>query len=82
MKAAGRASLCAQQEGLPYRFVTVEGTATFDKVDRDLRFELASRYLGDELAKGYVEQTNDRDSVLVRITPERWRTNDYTNWTG
>jgi PPOX class probable F420-dependent enzyme len=80
VKAAGRASLCAQQEGLPYRFVTVEGRATFEEVDRDLRFKTASRYLGDELAKAYIEQTDDRDSVLVRITPERWRTNDYSNW--
>ena len=42
---------------------------------------MASRYIGDELAEGYVEQTNDRESVLVRITPERWRTNDYSNYT-
>ncbi len=82
VKAAGRASLCAQQEGLPYRFVTVEGNATFDKADRDLRFKVAARYLGDELATRYVEQTNDRGNVLVRITPDRWRTNDYSNWSG
>jgi PPOX class probable F420-dependent enzyme len=82
VKAAGRASLCAQQEGLPYRFVTVEGPANIGSVDRDLRFRMASRYLGDELAKRYVEQATDRESVLVRITPERWRTNDYSNWSG
>jgi len=81
VKAAGRASLCAQQEGYPYRFVTVEGAVSIDSVDRDLRFRMASRYIGDELAKGYVEQTTDRESVLVRITPERWRTNDYSNYT-
>lgn len=82
VKAAGRASLCAQQEGLPYRFVTVEGGASFHPVDAELRFRMATRYLGDELAKGYVEQTSDQESVLVRITPDRWRTNDYSNWTG
>ena len=82
VKAAGRASLCAQQEGLPYRFVTVDGAVTIGPVDRDLQFKMASRYLGDELAKGYVEQTADHESVLVRITPERWRTNDYSNWSG
>jgi PPOX class probable F420-dependent enzyme len=82
VKAAGRASLCAQQEGLPYRFVTVEGPATFDTVDRALQFRMAQRYLGDELAEGYVEQSADHVSVLVRITPERWRTNDYSNWSG
>jgi len=80
VKAAGRASLCAQQEGIPYRFVTVEGKATFDNVDRDLRYKLAARYLGDELAERYLEQTDSYDNVLVRITPERWRTNDYSNW--
>ena len=62
-------SLCAQQEGLPYRFVTVEGPATFDTVDRALQFRMAQRYLGDELAEGYVEQSADHVSVLVRITP-------------
>jgi hypothetical protein len=82
VKAAGRASLCAQQEGLPYRFVTVEGPATFDTVDRALQFRMAQRYLGDELAEGYVEQSADHVSLLVRITPERWRTNDYSNWSG
>jgi hypothetical protein len=60
----------------------VEGAVGIGSVDRDLRFRMAARYLGDELAERYVEQTTDRNSVLVRITPDRWRTNDYSNWSG
>ena len=32
--AAGRASLCAQQEELPYKYVTVEGVAEIDEIGR------------------------------------------------
>lgn len=81
VKAAGVASLCAQSESMPYGFVTVEGPAAVDDGDGGLAFEMASRYLGPDLAKGYVEQTAGSQSAVVRITPQRWRTNDYSGWT-
>ena len=80
--AAGVASFCVQDESMPYRFVTVEGEVSMEEGAADIAFEMAARYLGDELAKGYVASTAGQDSVVLRITPTRWRTNDYSGWSG
>lgn len=77
LEAAGRASLCAQREEIPYAFVTVEGPVELDETDHeDLLVALARRYLGG-LADAYLESTRGESMVLVRLTPERWRTSDY-----
>lgn len=80
---AGRASLCVQTETPPYRYVSVEGAAALagpPDYERDLR-AVAVRYLGETLGERYLESTGGEaaraESVLVRITPERWRTVDY-----
>jgi len=80
VRAAGVASLCAQSEAMPYRFVTVEGAAALESGADEIAFEMAARYLGETSAKAYVEQTNGFESVVARITPERWRTQDYSGW--
>jgi PPOX class probable F420-dependent enzyme len=77
LRAAGRASLCAQRESLPYAYVTVEGPVVFGEITQDERLQLAVRYLGEAMGRGYVETTVDVDNVLVTLTPERWRTTDY-----
>jgi PPOX class probable F420-dependent enzyme len=78
LRAAGVASLCAQSEQLPYAFVTVDGRAIVeDAVDEELRARIAVRYLGDELAAAYLASTKGGDSVVGRLTPEHWRSNDY-----
>ncbi len=81
LRAAGRATMVAQTEAAPYKYVTVEGPVTFGEpdIERDAR-QVAIRYLGKVLGEQYVESTaNTRESsVLVRITPERWLTVDYT----
>ena len=41
------------------------------------RARLAERYLGD-LAARYLEATKGEATVIVRLTPERWRTQDYS----
>ena len=82
VRAAGVASLCAQSESMPYRFVTVEGPAVLEGGAGDIAFEMAARYLGPTGAKAYVEQTSGFESVVARITPERWRTQDYSGWNG
>ncbi len=56
VRAAGVASLCAQNESLPYQFVTIEGSAVIEALPDGLQFEMAARYLGPDLAKGYVEE--------------------------
>ena len=35
------------------------------------------RYLGEEMGTGYVDSTPDADNILVRLTPEHWRTTDF-----
>ncbi len=68
----GQASLCAQTEDLPYKFVTVEGSAEVrDGSDPELQRELAHRYLGPELGDAYVESTAGEDVSVIRIRPER-----------
>jgi PPOX class probable F420-dependent enzyme len=80
LRAAGVASLCVQKEQLPYAFVTVDGPVAVGDTaaDEDLRTRIAVRYLGEELAAGYIESTRGSDNVLVRLTPEHWRSNDYS----
>jgi hypothetical protein len=80
---AGRFSLCAQAETLPYKYVSVEGPIISSEpgdVDRDVR-PLARRYLGTEMGDRYTEQTRNlpeyADQLLIRMRPERWLTADY-----
>lgn len=79
MAAAGRASLCVQDETLPYRYVSVEGPVTFSEPDRERDSRpIARRYLGEEGGDRYLEGEMDTfDNVLVTLTPERWLTVDY-----
>lgn len=82
LRGVSRASLVAQTETAPYQYVMVEGPVSFEAVhyDRHL-WPLASRYLGEKGGQDYIRSTGGPDqvktSVLVRITPERWRTVDY-----
>jgi len=78
--AAGRASLCAQQEDLPYKYVTIDGPVEIDALDPDDRAPIeamAIRYPGDEMGRGYAAQAEADDEIRLRIRPERWYTVDY-----
>lgn len=77
LAAAGRATLCVQREELPYAYVTVDGPVTFTDAPEDVRRDIAARYLGPEMAEGYVKANPGDDSTLVRLVPERWFTVDY-----
>ncbi len=79
--ATGRASLCAQQEELPYRYVTVEGPAEIDRLGDRARpavEAMAVRYLGDEMGRAYAADGVAEDEICIRITPERWLSVDYS----
>lgn len=82
LRSSGRASLCVQIETAPYAYVVVEGAVRIEEPDleRDA-VAIATRYLGERGGKAYLgSRTQDemrRDSILVRITPEKWRTTDY-----
>ena len=82
LRAAGRFSLCVQTESSPYRYVSVEGPVTVmdETVSTDERRSLARRYLGAEGGDLYVAATAEQaaDSVAFRMTPEHWRTSDYS----
>jgi hypothetical protein len=67
---------------MPYQYVSLEGpvTAVDDAVSADERRALAHRYLGTEVGDVYLAATADdaADSVAFRMTPEHWRTTDYS----
>ena len=77
LAAAGRATLCAQRDALPYAYVSVDGPVAIEPSTEEFRLEMALRYLGAELAADFVEATEGEEHVLVRLTPQRWRTTDY-----
>jgi PPOX class probable F420-dependent enzyme len=82
INAAGRFSLCAQTETAPYQYVSVEGSvaAVDDHADEAERRAMAHRYLGPDVGDMYMAATEAEadGSVVIRMTPERWRTVDYT----
>jgi PPOX class probable F420-dependent enzyme len=78
-RAAGRASLCAQVESPPYRYVSVEGTVVIEEVDAAERLAMARRYLGAEGGDQYVASVPDPDgeNIVIRISPRRWLSADF-----
>jgi PPOX class probable F420-dependent enzyme len=84
IRKAGRASLCAQTETPPYRYVGVECRATVagrPEFERDVR-EVALRYLGKQMGEMYLAATTVQHeaAVLVRLTPERWQSEDFSKF--
>lgn len=76
--AAGRFSLCAQDEAPPYRYVTVEGPASMEPSDLSERVAIARRYLGREAGDAWIAANPAIDDVTIRMTPERWQTADFS----
>lgn len=75
---AGRFSLVAQSEEMPYKYVSVEGPVVEVRPadqDADSR-PMAHRYFGKEFGDAYVESSGNQSSVYV-MAPERWLTLDY-----
>lgn len=78
IKAAGRFSLCVQDERPPYKYVTVEGpVVAIDPCGDEVLRPIARRYLGQEEGDAYVASVSDSPSVLVRMRPERWSSADF-----
>ena len=79
IRAAGRLSLCAQDEQPPYKYVTVEGpVVAVEEASHDERLNLARRYLGRDGGDAYVSAVPTSGQVVFRMTPERWLTVDYS----
>jgi len=82
LRQSMRFSLCAQSESLPYKYVSVEGTATISPADKELHSRpMARRYLGTKGGDRYVDGDggeSDGESVRVSMVPERWFPLDYS----
>ncbi len=81
LEAAGRFSLCAQEETPPnYRYVSVEGPVTEVRPadrEKDSR-PMARRYFGEKLGDLYTESGEADGSLVYTMRPARWRTVDYS----
>lgn len=79
VRAAGRMSLCAQDENPPYKYVSIEGPVTAEEVTPAERLALARRYLGTEGGEQYVTSNPDPDGEMMvfRMSPERWAGLDF-----
>jgi PPOX class probable F420-dependent enzyme len=79
IEAAGRMSLCAQDENPPYRYVSVEGPVVIQELELDERLAMARRYLGLAGGDQYVASNPDPadENVMIRMTPEHWLSVDY-----
>jgi nitroimidazol reductase NimA-like FMN-containing flavoprotein (pyridoxamine 5'-phosphate oxidase superfamily) len=80
LQAAGRFSLCAQDETPPfYRYVSVEGpvVSILAADEEDDARPLAHRYLGPDIGDQYVESA-DEQGLKFCMRPERWWSVDYS----
>ncbi len=76
---AGRFSLVAQTEEVPYKYVSVEGPIVDVRPadrEKDTR-PMAHRYLGTQLGNAYLESQSDEDAHVYMMQPQRWLTVDY-----
>jgi hypothetical protein len=76
LDAAGRASLVAQTETRPYRYVSIEGPVRIYEGPLP-EPPMPIRYLGDEAGRAYIEAQGSGVGVTYALTPERWLTVDY-----
>jgi len=77
LRTAGRATMTVQTETAPYKYVSVEGPVVVQAEQRD-DLAMAVRYLGPEFGQWYVDNNPSTDeSVVARLTPERWITCDF-----
>ncbi|MCZ6854754.1 MAG: pyridoxamine 5'-phosphate oxidase family protein [Gammaproteobacteria bacterium] len=72
-----RVTLCAQNEDPPYQYVSVEGAIVSISPEDGEILPMAKRYLGEERGSAYAEQSNEANSVVVRVLPDNWLAVDY-----
>lgn len=73
-----RATLVAQTEAPPYKYVSVEGPVRVEQ-RRDADPQMAIRYLGEQGGRAYAAQSASENGVVITITPQRWRSADYSS---
>ncbi len=84
LTVGSKVSLCAQEEPMPYKYVSVEGEVTAivpADVERDIR-PLARRYYGRDGGDQYIQRVYGsgvaEGDLLIRIRPQRWVAADYS----
>jgi PPOX class probable F420-dependent enzyme len=76
---SGQLSLVVQTEAPPYKYVSIQGTATMlGPSDEAERRSLARRYLGRQGGDAFVDATAEAANVTIEIVPEVWHTFDYS----
>jgi len=74
----GFAALSIFSGAIPYRQVTVEGTARMGgPLDNVWRERVAMRYLGEAAGRAYTNDTADMDVVAVHLRPMKWHTEGF-----
>lgn len=65
-------TLVIDRRTLPYYAVMAQGKAEIGvALDGETRRRLAVRYLGEELARGYLARTQGDESVSIRLRPRK-----------
>ena len=78
LRAKGQAALTIYTTELPYRQVTVQGTARAGSlIDNVWRERVAARYLGETAGRAYVSDTSDMDHVAIHVRPLTWHTEGF-----
>ncbi len=78
IRKVGRMSLVAQSERQPYAYVSVEGpvVSNDEPPTREEALAIAGRYLPAAEAEAFVRDSLGSTSILVRVRPERWLSQD------
>ena len=80
LREAGRFSICAQVETVPYKYATAEGPviAIDEEPTAEQALRIAGRYLPADDAAKWVTDNLGASSLLVRMRPEKWLSTDYS----
>jgi nitroimidazol reductase NimA-like FMN-containing flavoprotein (pyridoxamine 5'-phosphate oxidase superfamily) len=83
IRKAGVLSFCVQHEQPPYTYVSIEGSVVGEDQppSEEQMLAIASRYLPEEVAPGFVAAELGREDsqvVVFTIRPERWFTADFS----
>ena len=75
-----RISICIQQETIPYKSVTVWGTASVSAHDKQVSRDITVRNLGERGADAYLgDGEGTPESILITLRPDRTYSQDYTS---
>lgn len=72
----GRATVCVQEQDVPYRNVTAEGSIEMTTLETGTRetvlIDLASRYLGEDEGTRFALSIRPETEAFITLQPETW----------